>query len=71
MDRPRVARAIEAWQPLSPVPLTEADGEEIIEHVLGYFEVLRRWKDAAEHRGATHEVEAGPTLPRQRRKRGT
>lgn len=45
MQRSRLDRTIAAWQPLSPAPLGEADAREIVEHVLGFFEVLRSWQE--------------------------
>lgn len=70
MDPARVARAIKAWQPLSSSRLTERDGEEIVEHMLGFVEVLRRWNEAADLRGQAKEVVEEFARPRREDRRG-
>ena len=47
MDSDLLAHTIEAWQPLSPTPLTAADAVEIVESMKGFFDVLRRWQAEA------------------------
>lgn len=46
MNRAQLHATIATWQPYSSVPLTEADADEIVENVLGFFEVLKSWRDA-------------------------
>jgi hypothetical protein len=38
-----VGRAIEAWQPFYKEPLSQADGEEIVETMSAYLRFISEW----------------------------
>lgn len=39
------ALTIETWQPLSPTPLDEREAQEIVANMVGFMQILRRWRD--------------------------
>lgn len=45
MKQPLIAKTITAWQPLSKLPLTEEDAQEIVTNFMGFLSVLRRWQE--------------------------
>lgn len=59
------AKTIEAWQPLSPVPLTEEDAAEIVTSMKGFLSVLREWSEAE----SKTPPEAIAAAPRQEMRR--
>lgn len=42
MDEKFLEKTIQAWQPIAPIRLTAADGEEIIRNMVGLMKVLMK-----------------------------
>jgi len=45
-----VSRAIEVWQPFYKEPLSQNDGEEIVETMTAYLRFISEWVSDERHR---------------------